>query len=353
MTLRERLTTLFSPTRRLGGPEPRVLHAGGALGPVQWVIARADCHYRRLDFSQLPVRQRASAAAVVVRRQEPAPGALHHIAWTGGIAHAWVWPEPDAGLLAGEAGWIPETLLRAKPDQDGPRLLAMMRGVEGQVWREGDLRASQWWPAPPDAAAWRRFLRAAGLAPETDDVPEPEALPWADRSWGDRPAGLPGSPAALERLAWVAGIGIVALGLGWQLAAQASWSFGQWRLDQQLTQLRAEATPLLEARERADAALQRLQGLQALATADSDYLLVAEVIEPLPADTRLLGWRREGDRLQVGLESGETDPRLFVSAFQEHPRLADVAASPLPNNAGMQLDFDLAAPAAPTTAEGP
>ena len=75
MTLRERLTTLFSPTRRLGGPEPRVLHAGGALGPVEWVIARADCHYRRLDFSQLPARQRAAAAAVAVRRQEPAPGA--------------------------------------------------------------------------------------------------------------------------------------------------------------------------------------------------------------------------------------------------------------------------------------
>src|SRR5690606_36537450 len=116
-------------------------------------------------------------------------------------------------LAAGESGWIPETLLRAKPAGDGPRLLAMMRGVEGQVWREGGLRASQWWPAPPDAATWRRFLRAAGLATGDDTVPEPETLPWADRSCADRPAGLPGSPAALERVAWVAGAGIVALGL--------------------------------------------------------------------------------------------------------------------------------------------
>lgn len=343
MTLREQLTTLFSPTRRLGGPEPRVLHAGGALGPVEWVVPRADCHYRRLDFSQLPARQRASAAAVAVRRQEPAPGALHHVAWTGGTAHAWVWPEPDAALLAGEAGWIPESLLRAPPAQDGPRLLAMMRGVEGQVWRDGELRTSQWWPTRPDAAAWLRFLRAAGLAASAAAVPEPEALPWAERPWGDRPAGLPGSPAALERLAWVAGIGIVGLGLGWQLAAQASWGFGQWRLDQRLEQLRAEATPLLEARERADAALQRLLAYQTLAVAESDYRLVAEVVEPLPADTRLVAWRREGDRLQVGLESAETDPRRFVSAFQSHPRLADVAASPVPNGTGVQLDFDLAA----------
>ena len=342
MTLRERLTTLFSPTRRLGDPEPRVLHAGGALGPVEWVVPRAQCHYRRLDFSQLSPRQRAAAAAVAVRRQEPAPGALHHIAWTGGTAHAWVWPEPDADQLAGESGWIPETLLRSPPTEDGPRLLAMMHGVEGQVWRENELRASQWWPEPPSAAAWRRFLRAAGLAPADDQVPAPEALDWANRPWGDRPAGLPGSPAALERLAWAAGIGVVALGLGWQLLALASWSVGQWRLDQQLEQLRAQATPLLEARERADAALESLQAYHTLASADGDYALVAEVIQPLPADTRLVAWRREGDRLQVGLQSAETDPRRFVSAYQSHPRLADVAANPVPNGTGMQLDFDLA-----------
>lgn len=341
MTLRERLTTLFSPTRRLGDPEARVLHAGGALGPVQWVVARADCHYRRLDFGQLPPRQRAAAAAVAVRRQEPAPGALHHVAWTGGTAHAWVWPEPTEGLLEADAGWIPETLLRAPPTADGPRLLAMMRGVEGQVWRDGELRASQWWPARPDAGAWARFLRAAGLAIDDISVPEPEAIAWAERPWGDRPAGLPGSPAALERLAWVAGVGLVALGLGWQLAAQASWGIGQWRLDQRMEELRAQATPLLEARERADAALQRIQAYQVLASADSDYRLVAEVIEPLPADTRLVAWRREGDRLQVGLQSAETDPRRFVSAYQAHPRLADVAANPMPNGSGMQLDFDL------------
>lgn len=342
MTLRERLTTLFSPTRRLSDPDARVLHAGGALGPVQWVVARADCHYRRLDFSQLPPRQRAAAAAVAVRRQEPAPGALHHVAWTGGTAHAWVWPEPTPGLLEGDAGWIPETLLRSPPTTDGPRLLAMTRGVEGQVWRDGELRASQWWPAPPDIAAWRRFLRAAGLALEDSELPTPQALVWSERPWGDRATGLPGSPAALERLAWVAGIGIVALGLGWQLAAQASWSVGQWRLDQRLQELRAQATPLLEARERADAAMQRLQAYEMLASAENDYRLVAEVIEPLPADARLVAWRREGDRLQVGVESAETDPRRFVSAFQAHPRLADVAANPAPNDAGMQLDFDLA-----------
>jgi len=343
MKPRDRLTALFSPTRRLGGAEPRLLHAGGPLGPVEWVVPRADCHYRRLDFSALPVRQREAAAHLAARRHEPAPGARQHIAWAGGIAHAWIWPEPDPAMAGEDAGWIPETLLRAAPAADGARLLQMMSGVEGQVWREGQLQASQWWPAPPDADGWRRFARAAGLGPEAA-LPPLETLPWADQPWGDARRGLPGSPAALERLAWVAGLGLLALGLGWQLAAQANWTVGQWRLDQRMAELRERATPLLEARERADAAMASLQSLRGLASGANDYALMADVIAPLPKDARLVAWRREGARLQVGVLSTEIDPRPYVLAFQSHPVLSDVAANPPADGKGMQLDFSLAPP---------
>ncbi|WP_374473103.1 hypothetical protein [Arenimonas sp.] len=195
-------------------------------------MPRAACHYRRLEFAQLPVRQRAAAAKLAVRRHEPAPGALQHVAWTGATAHAWIWPQPDPVMAEGEPGWIPESLLRAPPAGDGPRLLQAIEGVEGQVWRDGQLQASQWWPAVPDADAWRRFLRACGIGPDAAGaVPAPETLPWETTPWGDAPRGLPGSPAALERLAWVAGLGLVALCLGWQLAAQATWGIAQWRLE--------------------------------------------------------------------------------------------------------------------------
>lgn len=342
MSPRERLKALFLPTRRLGGPEPQVLHAGGALGPVQWVVPRAQCHYRRFDFDGLPPRQRAGAAAVAVRRLDPAPGARHHVAWVGTTAHAWVWPQPDPAMAGEEAQWIPESRLRPAAAGDGARLVAMLEGVEGQVWRDGQLKASHWWPQVPDAGAWQRFLRAAGLAPAGEGVPPALALAFSREPWGDRPAGLPGSPAALERLAWVAGIGLVALGLGWQLAAQAEWRFSQARLEQRLEALRAQATPLLEARERADAALLQLQAYHGLARSESDHALMAEVVEPLAADARLVFWQREADRLQVGVASADTDPRRYVAAFQGHPRLADVVANPLDGGKGMRLDFTLA-----------
>ncbi|WP_374473101.1 hypothetical protein [Arenimonas sp.] len=77
---------------------------------------------------------------------------------------------------------------------------------------------------------------------------------------------------------------------------------------------------------------------------------MADVIAPLPADARLVQWRREGERLQAGVTSAETDPRRFVSAFQGHPLLADVAANPASDAKGMQLDFDLARAPAPGAA---
>lgn len=349
MRLRNLLAALFSPTRRLIGHETPILHQGGALGQAQWVVPRADCHYRRLDFSALPIRQRVPAALIAVRRHEPAPGALHHIAWNGGTAHAWVWPQPDAALASGEQAWIPESLLRAPSAVDGPRLLSQVRGVEGQIWCDGQLMASQWWPEVPDQRAWRRFLRAGGLGPEAAEVvPPPEALPWSDAPWGDARRGLPGSPAALERLAWAAGLGVVALGLGWQLAAQANWGISLLRVESRVEALRARATPLLEARERADAAFEALQGYRDLQGGTSDYVMMAEVLRPLPADARLAAWLREGVRLQVGVLSAEADPRRYVSAFDGHPRLANVAASPANDGSGIQLDFTLAPTAAAT-----
>lgn len=347
MQLRNQLTAIFSPTRRLIGDDASILRQGGPLGALEWVVPRAQCHYRRLDFSALPPRQRVPAARLAVRRHESAPGSLHHIAWRGGIAHAWTWPQPDAAFAQAEQAWLPETLLRAPPAIDGPRLLRQVQGVEGQLWRDRQLVTSQWWPEPPGRDAWRRFLRAGGLGPEaSESVPEPEALPWSSTPWGDVRRGLPGSPPALERLAWSAGLGIVALGMGWQLAAQATWTVALARVESRIETLRAQATPLLEARERADTALQALHRYRDLQGGANDYIMMADVLRPLPADARLGAWQREGVRLQVGVLSAESDPRRYVSAFDGHPQLADVAANPATDASGMQLDFTLAPAAA-------
>jgi hypothetical protein len=346
-----KLAAIFSPTRRLLGAEGAPVRAGGPLGGLQFVVPRADCQYRRMDFSNLPPRQRAAAARIAARRFDPRPGALVHVAWTGPIAHAWTWVGAEPAILADEASWIPETLLRAAPAGDGLRLLRQSRGVEGQYWHDGRLQASQWWGAPPAPEAWQRFARACGLGPETAaSVPEPLDAGWSD-PWGDAPRGLPASPAILERWAWTTVLVLVACALGWQVAAHARWSMAQSRLDARLDALRSRAAPLLAARERADTAREALLALRELQQGTSDYRLMAEVMAPLPEDAKLASWVRDGAKLQATVQSADTDPRHFVAAYDGQPRLSGVIATPDPR--GMVLAFDLDGADAATTAAAP
>lgn len=347
-----KLAAIFSPTRRLVGAEGAPVRAGGPLGGLQLVVPRADCQYRRMDFPNLPQRQRVAAARIAARRLDPRPGALVHLAWTGPVAHAWTWVGTDPAIAADEADWIPETLLRAAPAGDGLRLLRQSRGVEGQYWREGRLQASQWWAALPTADGWQRFARACGLGPDVAaSVPDPIDAGWSD-PWGDAPRGLPASPARLERWAWTVVLAAVACGLGWQVAAHARWSMAQSRLDARLDALRSRAAPLLAARERADTARDALLALRELQQGSSDYRLMAEVVAPLPKDAKLAGWVRDGAKLQAIVQSADTDPRHFVAAYDGQPQLSGVIATPDPR--GMLLAFDLsgAAAAAAPQAEG-
>lgn len=350
MRSHNRLAAVFSPTRRLLGAEQALVRAGGLLGGLQWIVPRAECRYRRIDFSHLPARQREPAARLAARRVEPRPGALFHLAWTGGIVHVWTWPEGVERIGNADAGWIPESLLRSAPRGDSLRLLEQVQGFEGQSWRDGILEASQWWPAPPTADAWRRFVRACGLGPgDGDTVPEPVNVGWSE-PWGDGARGLPASPAVLERWAWTLGLGLLFCGLGWQLAGQAYWSMAQARLDARMDALRAQASPLLAARERADAARDALLALQALDAGPGDYSLMADVIRPLPEDARFASWQREEGKLQVAILSADTDPRRFVTAYADRGPLANAVATPAQGSMG--LAFDLAAPADADAATG-
>ncbi len=350
MRSHNRLAAVFSPTRRLFGAEQALVRAGGLFGGLQWVVPRAQCRYRRIDFSHLPARQRESAARLAARRLEPRPGALFHVAWTGGIAHVWTWPEGGDRLGRTDAGWIPESLLRAAPRGDGLRLVELVEGFEGQHWRDGILAASQWWPAVPTPDAWRRFVRACGLGPgEGEAVPEPVRTGWSE-PWDEGGRRLAASPAVLERGAWTLGLGLVCCGLGWQFAGQAYWSWAQARLDGRMEALRAQASPLLAARERADVARDALLALRALDVGPSDYALMADVIRPLPDDARFSSWQREDAKLQVSILSADTDPRHFVTAYADAGPLANAVATPAPGSMG--LAFDLAAPAAGTDLAG-
>ena len=339
MTLRERLRALFSPTRRLLTADAAVVSEGGVLGGVEWVVPRARCQYHRADFSNLPPPRRAAAAVLAARHRETGPEARSRIAWTGAIAHLWIWngvgAEGDA--RAADFAWVPESLLRP-PCPEGVRLLRQLEGFEGQLWSGGVLRASRWWAQSPSPDAWTRFLRGCGL-PAVLAPPVPEDAGWADRAWGSQGWRLPASPARLERTAWRGVLAGLLLLAGWQLAAAATWAVARTRLDGTLASHRAQAAPLLEAREHAAQARASLDAYRQLAAEGmSDYVLMADVAAGLPEDGQLSAWQRDRERLQVQVRSAETDPRRYVAAYQDSATLADASATPA-RDGTMQLDF--------------
>ncbi|PHS29123.1 MAG: hypothetical protein COA85_02005 [Robiginitomaculum sp.] len=98
------------------------------------------------------------------------------------MAGLWTWPMPEREAVADKtpaARSIPETLARV-PMHSGRRLVKCLEGVEGQIWGDGSLVASRWWPDVPNQKQWVVFLRSARL--KTNEIslspPHLEEVPW-------------------------------------------------------------------------------------------------------------------------------------------------------------------------------
>jgi hypothetical protein len=126
----------------------------------------------------LPAAERLEALRVQVRTWQPFNESGYLLSLRGDTGLAMAWDRRSAqrdlevgGRYAHRCRLIPEPLLR-KPAPDGAHLVRCIDGVEGQIWREGWLYASRWWPAPPNGHDWRLFLHAS--ATSADDLAKAE-----------------------------------------------------------------------------------------------------------------------------------------------------------------------------------
>ncbi len=347
MMLRQRFQALFSPTRCWIGADGDLIQPGGWLGPLEVVVPRAVCQHRRFAFPQLAADQRGPALRLAAERAAPQAGTRWFARWQGSTAQVWL---VDPGTLDGidpAATLVSESGLRRPPaTPETARLVAMREGVEGQVWRDGELLASRWWPVAPDTATWLHFLRSASQPIDGTPPPAVESLPLDTTPWGRADERFRWSATQMENAFWrLLGV-IVGLVLGWQIVATAAWSIAAHWQDAELEHLRRESMPLIEAREQAEAAHDRMAAYIALTRSPVDHTLIGDVRRALPTDARLLSWYRDAGRLRVDLRSATDDPRVFVQAFRTHPQLATVVANP-GEPGRMQLEVDLDAVAAP------
>ena len=168
----------------------RTLRTGSPVIPALTVIPRAQCTFARIRLAA-DTSEGLRAARFKLEQSKPFVRTRSRLVRDGKpslYAGAWTW---DASRLTAENKAvdtyqaIPETLARI-PLTSGVRLATCLEGVEGEVWENGVLTASRWWPAPPELKDWQLFLRAAKIRLDDHALAVPEPMPLAWRS--DLPA---------------------------------------------------------------------------------------------------------------------------------------------------------------------
>lgn len=213
----------------------------------------------------------------------------------GRDATIWSWDDAAAETLLRHRIYhppaIPEPLLYP-PQEQGARLIACIEGFEGQIWRDGALRSSRWWPFAPDAQEWRMFLRGA-QEPMTDSAnasSPPAALRLELSAIGRAPLFRAfGDLENLERMFAPARLAaMIAIVVSLVGAAQGARYFGE----SAITAIqRARYTAFLEANreviEQRQSALSTLAGLQSIEAAFTRQPIagtLASFLEEAPAD---------------------------------------------------------------------
>lgn len=157
------------------------------FGRTPIVVARSLCRLRWFRLGTLKAHERLDALRLQALAWLPFEDSAHALALLGDTGLVICWDRraahqalETAGQDASRVLWQPEPLF-CKAGGDDVRLVQGADGVEAQVWAQGHLLASQWWPTSPDALAWTRFLHGAGLPPQ--DLPELETPPLITRAW--------------------------------------------------------------------------------------------------------------------------------------------------------------------------
>ena len=271
---------------------------GPASGPVR--LSRALVRVKRFTLTGLPARQRAQALNMQLLAWAPFE-TTHAVAVEQGesaLVLAW-----SAAAASAEA--IPETLLTPRPEQDGWRLLEVLEGVEAQLWREGALVATRWWPELPDGQQWQDLLRAHGEG-EGLQMPKVSSVDWlASPSPAHRLRVLGAAQSQLagwERLATTAAL-LACLGLT-SAQARSAWEAWQARatLQEKLTALEVAAAPVRRAQDDAWRQLRRNQALAEQLRAVDPLALMDHISTVLPPrGVSIKEFELQGDEVRLGL----------------------------------------------------
>ena len=303
------------------------------------MLSRALLRFHRFDLTGVPANKREPALRLRLAQWSPYRDADHCVIWNGERATVWCWDGARIRERVGPAGrsrWrailIPETLL-VEPGSEGARLVACIDGLEGQLWRQGELLSSRWWPKQPTPDEWATFLRDAGQTVEDGKVPAVRRPSQLDRPWAS-PRSVTAAASSQRALEWIvyAGLSGVLLLASLGLALQyARLYLADSSVKGQLQASHGRASTLLQARNAALADASRIRDLIALGGYPDQLRLMAATAEALPEDgTYVSQWLFEQGRLTVtfGATNRDLAGSQIIANLQGLPYFTDIRAVP-------------------------
>lgn len=313
--------------RRSGTPLQRFV-----LGE-RLIVSRALCHFETMPLP--PGSQslhRYEAAKLSAKARTPINDPDFFFDWGADRIGIWSWPKELCDELTDFEGEIlPETVLHPPMDR-GVRLVETMDGVEGQVWRDGQMTASRWWPDTPAPADWFGFLRVSRETEIGQGVPDP-IIPTLRSS----PVHAQPYTALVDRFRAIKVRDIAALAMI-ILAVPGLFLLGQWaQLSRTEANVSAELGELSEQTAEISAARQTVQRAtnelavyaQALNQRHPAALLASVSEELARFSIRLDAFEQtESDLTLVLHASNDFAPETLVRAMENNPLMNSASLEP-------------------------
>lgn len=309
------------------------------------VLSRALTHFELVTRPPGSINPRTiQAARMAAQARTPFRDADIYLVWGARHVGVWSWPKSSLESLGkGEFHAVPETVLHAPAD--GLALRACMEGFEGQLWQDGELTASRWWPYQPGADEWAAFVR--GLKGDhVVAVPTPE-----------RPAlNAPAQPLSYRVLDMVrrpslkdiAALAVVLLAvpllyLGGQAISLQTFIM---QANGELASLQNVTGDVVEARTQARYSATQLTVYDEILTRTHPMEILAVFAEAAEeAGTQLESANITGRRLEMVLQASEDlTPASLVELLENHPSLSGVRFAPLGQANLWRVEADVEGP---------
>jgi len=300
------------------------------------VLSRSLCHFETMARPPGGINLRTNQAVqLAAKSRTPIGNPSFFFEWHEDLIGVWSWPQDLVSEIPGFEGEIlPETVLQPLQDH-GSRLVKTLEGFEGQIWRNGALIASRWWPNEPDSRAWGTFARAGRIEPDHNTVlsmPAPIEL--------ERLTAPETQPHLLHRLQafWPPRMRDCLAAALIAVAAPILFLAGQWinlaltqtTIERELSVLTEQTSEINQARENAQTAARQLTIYTQELNQRHPSATMASVTQELSAFAiQLNAFEQSGTTLTVRM-SAESDfaPDVLVRAMESNELLNNVRLEP-------------------------